>query len=192
MSNGGSSEKAELIVVGLGGQGVQTAGELLARSALSIYEHVSHRPSYGVESRGGASECAVILSNDEILFPALRQAKAVLVLDGSQLTAFEGKVRPGGLMFVEQNRLVDTPHRDDIDIFVIPGAEVAQQLGDIRAANQVFLGAYLETTKLFPLDVFERELDNKLKNETVRRINREALRQGASRVREGLLRIKAV
>jgi 2-oxoglutarate ferredoxin oxidoreductase subunit gamma len=84
--------KGELIVAGLGGQGVLVIGELLARAAMSVYEHTSFRPSYGVEARGGTSECAVILSDDEILFPVLSRARAVIVTDGSQLKAFEDKV----------------------------------------------------------------------------------------------------
>lgn len=172
--------KGELIVAGLGGQGVLVIGELLARAGMSAYGHTSFRPSYGVEARGGTSECAVILSDTEILFPVLSRARAVIVLDGSQRKAFEEKVRPGGLLIVEQDQATDRAHRDDIEILEIPAAKIAHQIGNMRSVNLVFLGAYLGKTQLLSLETIEAELDKKLKGEDVRRSNREALRQGAS------------
>jgi 2-oxoglutarate ferredoxin oxidoreductase subunit gamma len=174
-----AAPKGELIVAGLGGQGVLVIGELLARAGMSAYAHTSFRPSYGVEARGGTSECAVILSDAEILFPVLSRAHAVIVIDGSQLKAFEEKVRPGGLLIVEKDKATDEAHRDDIEILEIPGAEIARQIGEMRVANLVFLGAYLGKTRLLPLETIEEELGKKLKSEDVRRANREALRQGA-------------
>lgn len=185
MTSDAAYGKGELIVAGLGGQGVLVIGELLARAGMSAYEHTSFRPSYGVEARGGTSECGVILSDAEILFPVLSSARAVIVLDGSQLKDFEEKVRPGGLLIVEKDNATDEAHRDDIEILEIPGAEIARQIGEMRVANLVFLGAYLGKTRLLSLETIEAELDRKLKGEEVQRSNREALRQGASIAERG-------
>ena len=61
----------------------------------------------------------------------------------------------------------------------VPGAKIARQIGDIRVANLVFLGAYLRKAALLPLEILEAELDKKLKDEDLRQLNRQALRQGA-------------
>ena len=182
MMTEGYCKKVELIVAGLGGQGVLTMGEFLARAGMSAYEHVSFRPSYGIEARGGPSECVVILSDSEILFPVLSEAQTVVIMDASQLKGFENKVRPGGTLIIEKERSRDKVERDDIEVIEIPAIEVARKIGDVRAANFVFLGAYLEVTNALPLECIETELESRVKRETVVATNKAALRQGAKLV----------
>ncbi|MFC2058948.1 2-oxoacid:acceptor oxidoreductase family protein [Chloroflexota bacterium] len=177
-----ASDKQEVIVTGAGGQGVLTMGKLLAQAAMHVYKHVSFRPSYGVEARGGTSECAVILSENEILMPALVQAQTVIVMDPAQVKACADKVKPGGTLIVEKERLAERVEREDIKILMIPANKLAREIGSTLSANLLFLGAYIEETRALSLNIVEGELEAAGDSEAVLRGKKEALRTGAKLV----------
>jgi len=155
---GAAPDKAELIVAGLGGQGVLFAGETLARAGVASYRHISYMPSYGTEKRGGHSECTVVLSEREIASPVLDEAAAVVLLDGGQARSYEDRVRSGGLMIVERAGLSYEPTRTDIRFLPVSGLERAVRIGGARVNNLIFLGVYTELTRAVVPDVILSEI----------------------------------
>jgi len=95
------ASRHDVIMTGVGGKGVLTAGLLLAQAGMARYRNVLWFPSYQAAMRGGPSECTVILSDEDIASPILTQAQALVVMDSSQLRAFEGRVKPGGILITE-------------------------------------------------------------------------------------------
>ena len=59
--------KKEIRLSGSGGQGLITAGIILARAAVLDKMKVTQTQSYGPESRGGASRADVIISNETFI-----------------------------------------------------------------------------------------------------------------------------
>ena len=59
-------KRNEIRLSGSGGQGLITAGIILAEAALLDGLNVVQSQSYGPEARGGASKAEVIISNNEI------------------------------------------------------------------------------------------------------------------------------
>ena len=59
----------EIICSGFGGQGVLTAGLILADAAMEAGQYVTWYPSYGSEMRGGTANCNVKISDEEIASP---------------------------------------------------------------------------------------------------------------------------
>jgi 2-oxoglutarate ferredoxin oxidoreductase subunit gamma len=53
----------EVIIAGMGGQGVMLIGQLLAHAAVLEEKNVVWFPAYGPETRGGTAECTVILAS---------------------------------------------------------------------------------------------------------------------------------
>ena len=171
--------RVEVIVAGIGGMGVLVAGRLLASAALQRYKHVSWVPSYGEARRGGLSECTVILSHEEIASPILDQAQTVMVLDGSQLKAFEPRVRPGGAMLIESAGLTDKPERKDFRLLPVSGLEIAISLGDSLINNMILLGVYVEVIKPIPAELIEEELERRYGGrEAVLKQNKDAFKRG--------------
>ena len=62
----------EIVISGFGGQGALFAGQLLAYAAMEEDKHVTWIPSYGPEMRGGTAHCIVIVSDEEIGSPIVR------------------------------------------------------------------------------------------------------------------------
>ena len=143
--------RGELLIAGIGGMGIVTLGDIVARTALKLYKHVAWFPCYAGIMRGGVTECCVIFSSEEIASPLIYRSEVVIALVGGQIKPFEERVRPGGLMLLESSGLERYQlARKDIKVEYIPALDIAAKLGDIRNANLVMLGAYIEATKVLP------------------------------------------
>jgi len=151
----------ELLIAGVGGWGIITIGDLLAKAALKKYRHVVWFPSYATAMRGGESECCVIFSDEKIPSPIIYRSGTVLVLGAWRIKAFEDRVRPGGLMLIDTTGLKDEYKivRNDISVEYVPAMETALHLGNQRNANLVILGAYVERTKALPSQLLIDEIE---------------------------------
>jgi len=167
--------KTELIIAGLGGMGVLSAGNILATAALKKYKYTSWLPGYGAEKRGGLCECTMVISDEEIASPILDQAQTVLLLDSSQAGGFENRVRPGGMMIVESSGLEYEPERKDFRLLPVSGLEKAMEMGSSVVNNLIMLGVYTELVKPFSPDLIDEELERRYGNkESVLDLNKKA------------------
>jgi 2-oxoglutarate ferredoxin oxidoreductase subunit gamma len=136
--------QTEIIISGFGGQGALFAGQLLAYTGLDNGLHVTWFPSYGPEMRGGTAHCTVILSDDEIGSPVVKNPSAVIVMNIPSLEKYETSVKDGGVLVVNTSLVDRDPTRKGIDIIKVPANDVAEDLGEIRLANLVLTGALIE------------------------------------------------
>ena len=174
----------ELIISGFGGQGVLFAGQLLAYAAVEAGKHVTWIPSYGPEMRGGTAHCTVVVSDEPIGSPLVRHPTSAIALNLPSFEKYEALIKPGGLMVYNKSLIVATPSRGDVRYVAVPANVIAEELGNIRQANVVLLGAYLNVTGLLPLESVETALDNHLSERQRKYLasNKEALRRGAAGV----------
>ena len=91
----GKSVRGEVLMSGVGGGGILTAGLLLAGAATEMYRNVSCFPSYDISKRGGRIECTVIFSDHEIASPLLDRAASVVVAEPARLGEFQDRIRRG-------------------------------------------------------------------------------------------------
>jgi 2-oxoglutarate ferredoxin oxidoreductase subunit gamma len=172
----------QVIVTGLGGQGALLFGQLLAQAGSTKFKNVSFFPHYATVMRGGESECTVTLSDEEVDSPLVYEPQAAVVMAAPQLKQFEKRVRPGGMLFIDSSVITEKVERKDIKVFYLPVAQLATELGDVRAANLVFLGAYLAATKAIPIETVEEVLERRFRGrmkESLLTLNKRALREGA-------------
>ena len=64
--------------VAFGGQGIVLAGVIMGEAAIADGMNAVQTQSYGPESRGGAAKSEVIISGDEIDYPAVVEADKAL------------------------------------------------------------------------------------------------------------------
>ncbi|MBL7124921.1 MAG: 2-oxoacid:acceptor oxidoreductase family protein [Dehalococcoidales bacterium] len=176
--------KGEVIISGLGGAGILTAGILLAEAAITKYKNVTWFPSYAISKRGGLCECTVIFSNDEVASPLLSQADGVIVAEAAQFKDFEGRVRPGGTMVVEKTGLQVKAERKDIRIIKVPAIETAINLsGTSQGANLILLGAFVGATQVISPELIKKQLKESFAGkEEVLKGNLEAFDEGLNLV----------
>lgn len=152
----------QLIIAGFGGQGVLLIGQLLAYSGMLDGKEVSWMPSYGPEMRGGAANCAVVISDREVGSPKVEEADVVIAMNKPSMALFEKNVAPGGALIYNSSLIDVEPRRADIKRIKVPSSEIAQQAGSQRAANMVMLGAYTALTGDFTVNTLMDALRHKL------------------------------
>jgi 2-oxoglutarate ferredoxin oxidoreductase subunit gamma len=136
----------DIIMAGFGGQGILLIGKMLAYAGMHEGKEVSWLPSYGPEMRGGTCNCTVVISDRPVGSPVIRSPRAVLAMNLPSLDKFERDVRPGGLLLINSSLISRDPARADLTVVKVPANEIANSLGNPRAANMVALGAYLGAT----------------------------------------------
>jgi 2-oxoglutarate ferredoxin oxidoreductase subunit gamma len=133
----------EIRLSGSGGQGLILAAVILAEAAVSLGKEVVQSQSYGPEARGGASQAAVIISDDEIDYPEVESADLTLCLSQPAFDKFAPQTRPGGLVLYDSG-LVSPESIEGVRLLGLPFTQTAQsQAGTPMAANVVSLGAIM-------------------------------------------------
>jgi 2-oxoglutarate ferredoxin oxidoreductase subunit gamma len=175
--------QTEIIISGFGGQGALFAGQLLTYAAMDVGKVVTWIPSYGPEMRGGTAHCTVIVADEEIGSPLVRQPQAAVVLNLPSLDLYEPLVRSGGVLVVNASMANREVRRTDLVAFSLPANEIAETLGDRRMTNMVMLGALLALLPILPLGAVEQALDRHLppRHRDLLEKNGQALRAGADR-----------
>ena len=148
----------EVLMAGFGGQGTLLAGKVLAQASMELGREVSWLPSYGPEMRGGTANVIVCIASTPIGSPLIESPRGLIVMNLPSLEKFAPKVRPGGVIIVNESLIDRDPHRDDCTIVKVPSRELAQQAGAVRAANFVMLGAYIGATGAVPADAIEHAI----------------------------------
>lgn len=152
-----------LIVAGFGGQGVMMLGTLLAQATCdSTDKHVTYFPSYGAEMRGGTANCYVVISDDEIGAPVMDTVEDLIVMNDPSLNKFLGRLKPGGILFINSSIVLSPIERDDITVVKAPVTEMAIEMGNPKVLNIIMLGAYIGATEVVPKDVIIETIKNKL------------------------------
>lgn len=136
--------RQDVFISGFGGQGVLLAGNLLAYAAIIEGKNASFFPSYGVEKRGGAAMCTVVIADGEVGSPIIGTPSCMVVLNQSSLDKYGAKVKSGGVCIINSS-LISTQcfSRQDIQVVAIPMNDIAMELGDARMVNMVAVGAYV-------------------------------------------------
>jgi len=175
----------EVIFAGFGGQGVLFAGQLLAHAALDAGKEVTWIPSYGPEMRGGTANCTVIVADEEIGSPLVRNPKAAVVMNLPSLDKYEPMVAEGGVLIANSSLTNREAERKDLECVFLPANEIAEEIGNKRLINVVMLGALLAKLPVLPLEAIEEALERHLpeRHKRLLPLNREALRRGQAYAR---------
>jgi 2-oxoglutarate ferredoxin oxidoreductase subunit gamma len=173
------------IFAGFGGQGVMSMGKLLTYAGMIEGKEVSWLPSYGPEMRGGTANCSVIVSDALIGSPVItNDATCLIAMNLPSLVKFEEDVVTGGVIFVNSSLIERKVDRDDVHAYYVPANQIANELGNLKVANMVMLGAYLKA--MHPVkDESIIETFHKLfmgAKEKLIPMNEEALKRGADSI----------
>lgn len=172
----------EVIIAGFGGQGIILAGRLLAQTAMKAGKEVTFIPSYGAEMRGGTANCMVVIANEQIACPLVASPYSLIVMNKASLNKFAPRVKTGGLLVINNSLIDERPELSDTtEVLALPANEMALELGNVKAANMVALGAYLQRRGIFSADAAAQSLADVLpahRHGTIP-LNTQALARGA-------------
>ena len=165
-------------LAGFGGQGVLSAGTILANAGMEQGLHTSWIPSYGPEMRGGTAYCFVNISEQPIGSPTVTNPDVLVAFNRPSLVKFEPDVREGGLLLYDSTIIDVEPQRTDIEVLAVPATKIAEGLGNIRMANTVMVGAYIARTGIMDARAIEQTLPLAIKRRNLVAANVKALKKG--------------
>ena len=151
-STGGAVER-ELIVTGIGGQGVQLATQVLARAAAREGRPVMMFGVFGGEMRGGRTETTLVVGDGPIGAPPIvSSAWSAVAMHHAFWGLVAPKVVPGGLVVVNDSVFEGDLGRDDVDPVRLPLSATAADLGSAVLVSMVLAGAYAALTGVVAVD----------------------------------------
>ncbi|MGC8971063.1 MAG: 2-oxoacid:acceptor oxidoreductase family protein [bacterium] len=148
-----------ILIAGYGGQGILFMGQFFAHLGMSNNMRVTWVPSYGPEMRGGSANCTVVISSEEIKFPIVTNPEAVILMNEPSYKRFKDKFSPKYKII---NTSLINPEPND-KIIGVPASKIAEDLGNVRVANMVMAGSYVELIKDLDISKVEDILKNMLK-----------------------------
>ncbi len=154
--------QTEVILAGFGGQGILFGGMILAYAAMDSGKNTTWIPSYGPEMRGGTANVTVIISDEEIGSPIVRQPQIAIVFNLPSMEKYEPLVKAGGVLVYNSSLIDSEPQRTDITYVPVPANDIAEELGNLKMANMVAVGAMIAATKLLPLAAISQALHDHL------------------------------
>jgi len=136
---------------GFGGQGIVSLGQIWVYCAMQEGRNVTFFPFYGAEKRGGIARASVIVSDEEIASPLVITPDSAIVMNSDSLPLCEGMLNESGLMLINSSLVKEKPQRSDLRVITIDASLMAEQIGHVRYANMVALGALAQLTGAFSL-----------------------------------------
>lgn len=139
----------ELIVTGVGGQGIQLLAKTLALAATREGRYAMLAADYGGEMRGGPSKAAVVIGDAPLLaLPILPSAWSAIFAHHRFAEGVQDRLRPGGIV-VANTPLVDPDgFRADLRVFAVDAMGTAKAVEAPQASGFVLLGAYNALTRM--------------------------------------------
>lgn len=139
----------EILLTGIGGQGVQLAANVLAHAALAEGRDAQLFGSYGGMMRGGNTDAELVVADERIQAPpTVGSAWAALLLHPDYADPVLARVRPGGLV-LRNTVLWDRPlEPTDVEVVDVAAADLAVDAGHAMAVSMVMLGALSTITGL--------------------------------------------
>src|SRR5271157_5351703 len=130
--------RTEILIGGVGGQGVVLSGILLGTAA-TLFENKKavQTQSYSSELRGGSARAEVIISEKPISDPQVRRPDIFIALAEEALPRYIGRVKPGGLVIIDSDMVKGAEH-ENYEIVRVPATSIAEkEMGDLIVANLI-------------------------------------------------------
>jgi 2-oxoglutarate ferredoxin oxidoreductase subunit gamma len=138
--------RRDVILTGIGGQGIQLCAKVLANAAVADGHHVMLSSYFGGEMRGGRTEATVISREGPIvgLPPIVPRLDAMIVLHSAFLADARPRLTADPLVVADEWAWTDddAPGR----VVRVPAREIAAELGAPVAAGLALVGAFAALT----------------------------------------------
>lgn len=143
----------EVLLTGIGGQGIQLASTALATAAIDEGREVMVFGSYGASMRGANSDATVVVGDERIAAPpTVSTAWSALVMHHGYWPGVRDRLRSGGLVLVDTSVFRGEIGRDDLVVVGLDASTMAIELGAPQTCGMVALGAFAAASGLVGLE----------------------------------------
>ena len=146
----------ELVLTGIGGQGIQLAAQVVARAAIAEGREVQLFGSYGGMMRGGNTEATVVVGDEPVEAPpTVGSTWSAILMHHDYVEPTLGRLRPGSIVLRNSTVYEGDVDVAGVDLHDVPATELAVGVGNVMAASMVMTGAYARVTSLVGLASLE-------------------------------------
>ncbi len=175
--------QTEIRLAGSGGQGLITAGIILAEAAILDNKNVVQSQSYGPEARGGASRAEIIIAKGPIFFPKATWVDILLAMSQKASDQYSFDLKTGGIFIVDTTYVNQIPTSSALAIPI--SSRTREQFGKELFSNIVALGIICEVSKIVSVQALQAAVSARVPNGT-EQINTEALAFGRKLAKEAI------
>ncbi|HXZ38511.1 MAG TPA: 2-oxoacid:acceptor oxidoreductase family protein, partial [Thermodesulfobacteriota bacterium] len=170
--------RTEILVGGVGGQGVILAGILLGAAAtLFDGKKAVQTQAYSSEQRGGMARAEVIISDEPVTDPQVRRPDVLMALAQDAVNRHLKKIKPGGLLVVDSD-LAQEVEKGNFEVLSIPATSIAdKEMGSVVVANLILLGGLLKKTAVLSVGAMEKAIEANVPPKA-KEMNLKAFRRG--------------
>ena len=192
-------KKIDLLVTGVGGQGVVLASDIIGETAIAAGYDVKKTDTLGMAQRGGSVVSHVRLAA-RVWSPLIMEGQADLLLAFEKLEAarWSHYLRPGGIAIVNiyeqpplsvslgqekypaQDEIAAALKRQTDQVYFVDGTEQAAKLGNVRTLNLYMLGCFAAFAP-FDIETWKESVARFLP-ENLRAINLTAFEKGREEI----------
>lgn len=184
--------KRDIILSGVGGQGILSISFLICNAALERGWSFKQAEVHGMAQRGGAVQSHLRLSDEPIHSDLIPQGQADLILSVEPIEAFRylPYLSTSGIVITAIDPFINIPNypeQTDVDSWLdalpskilVNAKEIAKELGNSRVSNTIMLGAAAPTLGFEP-EAFDASLEMLFgrKGEKIVDVNKKAVRAG--------------
>jgi len=180
--------RKEILIAGIGGQGVLVAGHILGLAAAKYMNYyVSQSEEYSAETRGGESRADVVIatSDEELDYPKVRKADIVIILHSYALNLYKKYIKEDAIVLIDEILVSKDLLQERWRVYAIPLTKLAEEHFETRrVANMIALGALASITNIVTLDALKNAVKEIMSKKYIE-LNIKALELGFN---EGLKR----
>lgn len=170
----------EVMLTGIGGQGVQLAAQLLARAATLEGREVMSLGTYGGTMRGGNTESVVVVADQPIVSPPIvSRVWSAIVVHPRFWAPVRAKLGVGSVVWVDPDRF-DEPAPEGTRLVAVSASKLAVELGAPLAAALILVSAFAGGTGLVGCEALCEAMEQSLPSYRQQHLaqNVEAIRRG--------------
>ena len=144
------AKRVEIKIVGVGGQGVVLAGQILGMAAVFDGWHATQTQSYGARVRGTPVFSDVIMSDERVRYPFTRRIDVLIAMEKKMVEENLKLLKSGAIVIADG---LESTSRSDVKVFNVEASKKSMEIfGSKLHANMIMLGAFSKITELISLD----------------------------------------
>ncbi|HUV11590.1 MAG TPA: 2-oxoacid:acceptor oxidoreductase family protein [Acidimicrobiia bacterium] len=141
----------ELLMTGIGGQGVQLGALVLATAATSEGREVMYFGIYGGMMRGGNTDSTIVIADAPITTPpVVARAWSAIAMHDEFWEPLEPRLRPDGVVLVN-NATFAHEITASVSVHRVAATEIAAEVGNPLGGAMTMVGAYAALTEIVTL-----------------------------------------
>lgn len=190
--------KSNIILSGVGGQGILTLAAILDIAALKQNLYLKQSEVHGMSQRGGAVQCHVRISDKPVYSDLIPEGKADLIVSAEPMELLRQFpfLKKNGWIITDSStfeNIVDYPDKYELykqiknhrNHMIINAKSAAEKLGNSKACNMVLLGAAISFLPVSKESIIEAiSFYFRDKSDRFRQRNLEAFEQGQSKAKD--------